>query len=221
MNTPRRAKTRVLKQVMKASHRTETPPTPPDISRNSFSSQQLSLSSMGSFGSFRDIPDTAPLFREKKTKQKKEKKKAKRTTDKLSKVDNDFSNSFKYFEGGSFESLGEMANFGDFGNDDVDKLFPQQALSVIENPPITERGRRPESSRDTIAEFASFSELMKKTSSQILNKDLIHRYTEGKKNQQQTKLLTKGRDDGNDNNVANDLEAAIDELLVASRKKAH
>ena len=53
------------------------------------------------------------------------------------------------------------------------------------------------------------------SSSPALNKDLLQRYAEDNKHQQRTELVTKGSDD----DVVNDLEAAIDELLVASRQK--
>ena len=215
MNTPRRTQTRVLKRVGKSSQLADTPPTSPDISRNSFSSQQLSLSSMGSFGSFRDIPDVDPLLRKEKAKQKKEKKKTRKKADKLSQAENDSGNSFSYFGSDSFATSGDMADFGDFGNDNVDDLFPQQALSALENPPSTEIVRRPESTKNTDSEFTAFRELIKKASSPALNKDLLQRYAEDNKHQQRTELVTKGSDD----DVVNDLEAAIDELLVASRQK--
>jgi hypothetical protein len=109
MNTPRRTQTRVLKRVGKPSQIVDTPPTSPDISRNSFSSQQLSLSSMGSFGSFRDIPDVDPLLRREKAKQKKEKKKTRKKADKLSQAENDSGNSFSYFGSDSFATSGDMA----------------------------------------------------------------------------------------------------------------
>ena len=64
-------------------------------------------------------------------------------------------------------------------------------------------------------EFAAFRDVLKQTSSCALDKDLLQRYAKNKNNPVQSKLQTKQ----SKKPIVNDLEAAINDLLVANRQR--